>query len=84
MARRAFDTEGENPSQKRLRRCDIIGSGNTRGRRPMNKVTTLAEIKEHFDSEWVLIADPKVDEYCQIVRGKVVSHRKNRDEIDQI
>lgn len=47
----------------------------------MNEVMTLAEIKERFNSEWVLIADPEVDEHFQIIRGKIVWHSKNRDEV---
>ena len=47
----------------------------------MNEAMTLAEIKERFDSEWILIEDPEVDEHFQVLRGKVVHHSKDRDEV---
>ena len=49
----------------------------------MNKSMTLAEIQSHFDSEWVLVADPEVDEQFRVVRGQVVFHSKSRDEFDR-
>jgi hypothetical protein len=49
----------------------------------MNEMMTLAEIEERLDSQWVLIEDPEVDEQFQVVRGKVVWHSKDRDEVDR-
>jgi hypothetical protein len=49
----------------------------------MNETMTLAEIESRFDSEWVLIEDPEVDEQLRVVRGKVVCHSKDRDEVDR-
>jgi hypothetical protein len=47
----------------------------------MDEVLTLAEIQDRFDSEWVLVEDPELDENLEIVRGKVVWHSKDRDEV---
>jgi hypothetical protein len=49
----------------------------------MNEIMTLAEIQSRFDSEWVLVADPEVDEQMQVVQGDVVFHSKSRDEFDR-
>jgi hypothetical protein len=34
-----------------------------------------------FDGEWVLIADPELDDMQEVVRGKVVYHGTDRDEL---
>jgi hypothetical protein len=47
----------------------------------MDEILTLGEIEERFDSEWVLIGDPELDENLEVVRGKVVFHSKDRDEV---
>lgn len=44
---------------------------------------TVAEIHDRFDSEWVLLADPEVDEHLNVIRGIVICHSKDRDEIDR-
>lgn len=47
----------------------------------MNQVMTLAEANEKFDSEWVLFGDPELNEHHEVVRGKVLIHSKDRDEV---
>jgi hypothetical protein len=49
----------------------------------MGEVMTIEEIGEQFDSEWVLLEDPEVSVDMQLLRGKVVCHSKNRDEVYQ-
>ena len=49
----------------------------------MNEVLTLAEIQSRFDSEWVLVEDPELNEHLEVIRGKVLAHSKSRDEIDR-
>jgi hypothetical protein len=49
----------------------------------MDEIMTAAEIESRFDGEWVLVADPEVDEQLRVVRGKVVCHSKDRDEVDR-
>ena len=49
----------------------------------MNQNLTLAEIESVFDSEWVLVGDPELDQNTRLVRGKVLFHSKSRDEVDQ-
>jgi hypothetical protein len=47
----------------------------------MDEVMTIAEIEEQFDSEWVLVGDPEVDEQFHVIRGRVLWHSKDRDEV---
>ena len=49
----------------------------------MNEVLTLAEIADRFPSEWVLLADPELDDPFEVIRGRIVCHSKDRDEVDQ-
>ena len=49
----------------------------------MEEILTIEEIQERFDSEWILISDPEVNEHLEVVRGKVVCHSKDRDEVYQ-
>ncbi len=38
----------------------------------MSQLLTRAEIESRFDSEWVLIEDPEVDNRSRVVRGRAV------------
>ncbi len=49
----------------------------------MKGIMTLAEIEERFDGEWVLVEDPEVNEHFEVIRGKVIYHSKDRDEVDR-
>jgi hypothetical protein len=47
----------------------------------MDKEMTIEEIESQFDSEWVLIEDPRTDEALNVLGGKVLHHSKDRDEV---
>lgn len=47
----------------------------------MNKEMTIAEIESQFESEWVLIENPKTDEGLNVLAGRVLHHSKDRDEV---
>lgn len=47
----------------------------------MNEVLTSAQIEAEFESEWVLIDDPRTDEDLQVQGGTVRWHSKDRDEL---
>ena len=47
----------------------------------IGKEMTIAEIESQFDSEWVLIEDPKTDEDLKVLGGRVLHHSKDRDEV---
>jgi len=49
----------------------------------MDEVLSISEIKSRFDSEWVVVEDPELDEHLHVVRGRVVWHSKDRDEVYQ-
>jgi hypothetical protein len=46
----------------------------------MNDVLTIAEIEAEFASEWILVADPLVNESVD-QSGKVCWHGKDRGEV---
>jgi hypothetical protein len=47
----------------------------------MEEMMTFDDMQRQFNSEWILISDPEVDEHFRVVRGKVVFHSKDRDEV---
>jgi hypothetical protein len=47
----------------------------------MNEQMTIEEIESQFDSEWVLIEDPRTDEELKLLGGRVLHHSKDRDEV---
>ena len=47
----------------------------------MDKVISLTEIKNQFDSEWILLEDPKTTQNLEIKEGKLLYHSKDRDEV---
>jgi len=47
----------------------------------MAREMTMEEIESQFDSEWVLIEDPRTDEALNVLGGKVLHHSKDRDEV---
>ena len=47
----------------------------------MEQEMTVQEMESQFDDEWVLIADPETDEHLHVLRGNVICHSKDRDEV---
>jgi hypothetical protein len=47
----------------------------------MDEVLSITEIEAKFDSEWVLIEDPRTDEALEVRGGTVRCHGKDRDEV---
>jgi hypothetical protein len=47
----------------------------------MNQEMTIEEIESRFESDWVLIEDPRTDEALKVLGGRVVYHSKDRDEV---
>ena len=48
----------------------------------MPQEMTIEEIEAQFDGQWILIADPETDQYNRVIRGTVVFHSFDRDEMD--
>lgn len=49
--------------------------------RPMDEILTIAQIDAQFQSEWVLIEEPRTDEALEVQSGKVRWHSKDREEV---
>jgi hypothetical protein len=47
----------------------------------MNEVMSLAEIKDRFESEWILLENPETTETLEVTGGRVLWHSKDRDEV---
>ena len=47
----------------------------------MSEMMTPAEMKDQFDSEWVLVGDPVFNEQMELIRGKVLFHSGDKEEV---
>lgn len=47
----------------------------------VGEVMTRKEIYDRFDSEWVLVGDPETEENLMLIRGTVLWHGKDREEL---
>ena len=47
----------------------------------MSQIMTMQEIEAQFQSEWVLLEDPETTDMLEVIRGKVLCHSKDRDEV---
>lgn len=47
----------------------------------MDRILTLKQIEERFESEWVLVEDPETNDALEVQRGKVLWHSKDRDQV---
>jgi len=47
------------------------------------EILTIEEICSRYPREWVLIADTESDEQWNPIRGEVLAHSPDRDEIDK-
>ena len=49
----------------------------------MSKIMSFEEIEQYHDGEWVLIAYSETDEDLKVVKGKVIAHHINKEDIYQ-
>jgi hypothetical protein len=47
----------------------------------MDRVLTLKQIEERFESEWILVEDPETNDALEVQSGKVLWHSKDRDQV---
>ncbi|MEG3939208.1 MULTISPECIES: hypothetical protein [unclassified Microcoleus] len=47
----------------------------------ISKILSLEEIFRLYPDEWVLIVNPELDEELNVIRGEVLAHATERDEI---
>jgi hypothetical protein len=47
----------------------------------MKKVFTMQELEARYSGEWVLLVNPVHNEVMELIRGELVFHSRNRDEV---
>lgn len=47
----------------------------------MSEILSYEEIKRRYPDEWLLIAEPELDEELKVIRGEILAHSKDRDEV---
>ncbi len=51
--------------------------------KPCGEILTIEEIRRRYPHEWVLIAEVESDEQWNVIRGEVLAHSPEREEIDK-
>jgi hypothetical protein len=46
-----------------------------------NPILTIAEIRQCYDGEWVLIAYKELDPQMEVISGEVLAHSPDLDEV---
>ena len=49
----------------------------------MSEVMTFEQIEQSYDGQWVLIAYTETDEDLKVVKGKVIAHSANKEDVYQ-
>lgn len=60
-----------------------IQNNNGSDYQPTGEILTVAEIRDRYPREWVLIADTESDDLWNVIRGEVLAHSPEREEIDR-
>ncbi len=47
----------------------------------MADILTMPEIEARYPDQWILIGDPETDEALHVLRGTVLWHSPDRDEV---
>ncbi len=47
----------------------------------MDNIMTVEEMRTQFESEWVLVENPQTNDALEVLKGKILHHSKDRDEI---
>lgn len=47
------------------------------------QVLSVRQIEARYPSQWILLKDPVVDKHLRVLKGEVVCHSKDRDEVDR-
>lgn len=48
------------------------------------RVQPISTLKRRYPKEWLLLTHVTADELTRPIKGKLVAHSKNRDDIDEI
>jgi hypothetical protein len=60
-----------------------IQNNNGSDYQPIGEILTATEIRDRYPREWVLIADTESDDLWNVIRGEVLAHSPQREEIDR-
>jgi hypothetical protein len=60
-----------------------IQNNNGSDYQPVGEILTLQEIRDRYPREWVLIADTESDDLWNVIRGEVLAHSPQREDIDR-
>jgi len=47
----------------------------------MDRQMTAKEMETQFHDEWILIGDPETSETLEVIKGTVLHHSRDRDEV---
>ena len=47
----------------------------------MDNIMTVEDMKTQFESEWVLVENPQTNDALEVLKGKILHHSKDRDEV---
>ncbi len=47
----------------------------------MDNIMTVEEMRAQFESEWVLVENPQTNDTLEVLKGKILHHSKDRDEV---
>jgi len=47
----------------------------------MSEIMTFEEMQNRYNGEWLLIAYTSVDDNLQIIKGEVLAHSQNKEDI---
>jgi hypothetical protein len=61
----------------------LIQNNNGSDYKPTGEILTAAEIRDRYPREWVLIADTESDDLWNVIRGEVLAHSPQPEEIDR-
>lgn len=51
---------------------------------PMSEFMTREEMESRFPDEWIFVIDPESDRHHRVLRGTVVCHSKDSNEVDRV
>ncbi len=47
----------------------------------MDNIMTVEKMRTQFESEWILVENPQTNDALEVLKGKILHHSKDRDEV---
>lgn len=47
----------------------------------MDNIMTVEDMRAQFESEWVLVENPQTNDALEVLKGTILHHSKDRDEV---